>query len=118
VWGPYFFEEDDVTVTVTSDRYCAMLENFLRPKSDDELFDEYGAGNVWFQQDGATAHTSRRSLEILREMFPGHVVSLRGDIEWPLLSPDLSSCDFFSGATSKPRHTNTVPKLWKVLRRR
>jgi hypothetical protein len=32
VWGPYFFEEDDVTATVTSDRYCAMLENFLRPK--------------------------------------------------------------------------------------
>jgi hypothetical protein len=24
-------EEDDVTVTVTSDRYCAMLETVLRP---------------------------------------------------------------------------------------
>jgi hypothetical protein len=54
-----------------------MLENFLRPKVDD-LFADHGAGNVWFQQDGATAHTSRRSLGILREMFPGHVVSLRG----------------------------------------
>jgi hypothetical protein len=39
--GPYFFEEDDVTVTVTSDRYCAMPENFLRRKLDD-LFDEHG----------------------------------------------------------------------------
>jgi hypothetical protein len=58
VWGLYFFEEDDVTVTVTSDLYCAMLENFLRPKLDD-LFDEHGAESVWFQQDGATAHTSR-----------------------------------------------------------
>jgi hypothetical protein len=54
-----------------------MLENFLRPKLDD-LFDDHEAENVWFQQDGATAHTSRRSLGILREMFPGHVVSLRG----------------------------------------
>jgi hypothetical protein len=49
-----------------------------RPKLDD-LFDEHGAENVWFQQDGATAHASRRTLGILREMFPGHVVSLRGD---------------------------------------
>jgi hypothetical protein len=77
VWGPYFFEEDDVTVRVTSDRYCAMLENFLWPKLDD-LLDEHGAENVWLQQDGATAHASRRSLGILREMFPGHAVSLRG----------------------------------------
>jgi hypothetical protein len=79
-----FFEEDDVTVTVTSDRCCAMLENFLRPKLDD-LFYEHGAENVWFQQVGATAHTSRRPLGILREMFPGHVVSLHGDIGWLLI---------------------------------
>jgi hypothetical protein len=65
VWGPYFFEGDNITVTVTSDQYCAMLENILRPKLDD-LFDEHGAEHVWFQQDGATAHTSCCSLGILR----------------------------------------------------
>jgi hypothetical protein len=48
VCGPYFFEEDDITVTVTSDRYCAMLEYLLRPKLDD-LLDKHGAENVWFQ---------------------------------------------------------------------
>jgi hypothetical protein len=85
---------DDVTITVTSDRYCAMLENFLQPKLDD-LFYKYGAENVWFQQDGATAHTSRRSLGILREMFRGYVVSLHGDFGWPPRSPDLIPCDFF-----------------------
>jgi hypothetical protein len=71
-----------------------MLENFLRPKLDD-FFNEHGAENVWFQQDGATAHISRRSLAILRERFPGHVVSLHGDIGWPTRSPDLSPFDFF-----------------------
>jgi hypothetical protein len=45
VWSPYFFEEGDFTVTVISDRYCAMLENFLRPKLGD-LIDEHGAENV------------------------------------------------------------------------
>ena len=32
VLGPCFFEEDDVTVTVNSDRYCAMLQNFFQPQ--------------------------------------------------------------------------------------
>jgi hypothetical protein len=70
VWGPYLFEEGYVTVMVTTDQYCAMLENFLWPKLND-LFDEHGAENVWFQQDGATAHTPCRSHRILREIFPG-----------------------------------------------
>ena len=75
MWGPYFF----------------MLQNFLWPKLD-ELEEKY----VWFQQDGATTHTSCRSLSILREVFPGHLISLRGDIGWPARSPDLTPCDFFS----------------------
>jgi hypothetical protein len=28
-------------------------------------------------------------------MFPGHAVSLRGDIGWPPRSPDLTPYDFF-----------------------
>ena len=87
ILGPYFFEEDNVN----SERYCVLLDTFLRPRLD-ELDDR---NNVWFQQDGATAHTSRRSMRILREMFPGHLISLRGDIGWPARSPDLNPCDFF-----------------------
>ena len=33
VWGPYFFEEGGATVTVTSDRYCEMLEEISSSKS-------------------------------------------------------------------------------------
>ena len=28
-------------------------------------------------------------------MFPGHLISLRGDMSWPARSPDLNLCDFF-----------------------
>jgi hypothetical protein len=66
-----------------------MLEKFPWPKLDD-IFDEHEAENVWFQQDSAAAHTCRRSLGILSEMFPGHVVSLRVDIRWLPRSPNLS----------------------------
>lgn len=89
--GPYFFEEGGVTVTVTSNRYCEMLENFLRPK-----IEEYENNDVfWFQQDGATAHTARCSRAVLQKMFPGRLISLRENITWPPRSPDLSPCDYF-----------------------
>lgn len=90
IWGPYFFEEDNVAVTVNSNRYCVMINTFLRPKVN-ELNDR----DIWFQQDGATSHTSRRAIGILRDMFPGRLISLRGDIGWPARSPDLNPCDFF-----------------------
>jgi hypothetical protein len=52
-----------------------MLENFLRPKID-EYGEEHNLEDFWFQQDGATANTARRQRAILKEMFPGRVVSL------------------------------------------
>jgi len=35
VVGPYFFEEVGETLTVTSNRYCEMLENFLWPRLEE-----------------------------------------------------------------------------------
>jgi hypothetical protein len=57
--GPYFFEENNRTVTVTAARYQVMLA--LLELLDDE------DGELWFQQDGATAHTARASMALLRE---------------------------------------------------
>jgi hypothetical protein len=53
--GPYFFE-DRCSVTV---HYVEMLQNFLTPElgcRGTEL------STIWFQQDGATAHTARASM--------------------------------------------------------
>lgn len=113
IWGPYFFEENNVTVTVNSDRYCEMLETFVRPK----LTYFHDMNRVWFQQDGATAHTSRRSMEVLREMFPGHVISLRGDIGWPARSPDLNPCDYFLWGYLKSKVYINRPQSIEQLKR-
>ena len=112
IWGPYFFEENNVTVTVNSNRYCDMLETFLRPK----LNMLHDMDNVWFQQDGATAHTSRRAMGILREMFPGHLISLRGDIGWPARSPDLNPCDFFLWGYLKSKVYSNRPQSIEELK--
>ena len=34
-------------------------------------------------------------MTIVRNMFPGQLISRFGDVPWPPLSPDLSTCDFF-----------------------
>lgn len=91
--GPYFFENNrGQTITVTSERYCEMINSFLR----NELRNSSIANrNSWFQQDGATAHTAHVSMNVLRELFPRKIISRHGDIPWPARSPDLSPCDFF-----------------------
>ncbi|PNF36352.1 hypothetical protein B7P43_G00525 [Cryptotermes secundus] len=49
---------------------------------------------TFFQQDGATCHTTRASMADVNNLFPDHVISRYGDIIWPAWSPDLSTCDF------------------------
>jgi len=68
VLDPYFFEDNEgAAVTATSERYEAMLRNFCEP----ELHRcGINLSSVWFQQDGATAHTTRASMSVLREMSP------------------------------------------------
>lgn len=113
--GPYFFESGGSTVTVNSVRYCEMLENFLLPKME-EYGEEYDTEAFWFQQDGATAHTARRSRQILQEQFPGRLISLRGDIPWPPRSPDLSPCDFFLWGYLKAEVYKVRPRTLEALK--
>lgn len=58
------------------------------------------------QQNGAMTHTSRNSMNVLRENFPGRSISRYGDIPWPARSSDLTSCDYFYGATLRLRCIN------------
>jgi len=54
-------------------------------------------------------------MTIVRNMFPGHLISRFGDVPWSLRSPDLSTCDFFLWGnlkshvyTHKPHTTNDL----------
>jgi hypothetical protein len=46
-----------------------MLNTFLRPQMKRQRL--YNMQNVYFQQDGATPHTARLSMDVVRRMFPG-----------------------------------------------
>jgi hypothetical protein len=93
VIGPYFFEGKDArAVTNTFASYVEMLWNFLTLELSHQGTELL---TIWFQQDDGTAHTARASMEVIHEIFPEHVISLRGKIPWPAHLPDLSSCDYF-----------------------
>jgi len=90
--GPYFFENDnEETVTVNSERYVTMLEGFVEPQLRRLGIDPEA---LLFQQDGATAHTARNSVAVVREMF-GTVISRFGDIAWPGRSVARPYCTRF-----------------------
>ena len=73
--GPYFCkDENGATVTVDAERYIHMLNTFLRPQMKRQRL--HNVQNVYFQQDGATPHTARLSMDVVRRMFPGRVISL------------------------------------------
>jgi len=88
--GPYFFEDKDRnTITVTSQRYTEMINEFLSPNLPPNN------GTLWFQQDGAMPHTAVISIAALRRLLPQWVISCLGDVPWPPRSPDLTAPDFF-----------------------
>ena len=70
---PFFFENDaGNAVTVNGERYRAMLTNFLWPQIDTMNVDD-----LWFQQDGATCHTSRLTIDLLRTKFNDRIIRRR-----------------------------------------
>lgn len=109
--GPYFFEENGVAVAVNSARYRHMIEEFFLPR-----LEEMDVGEVWFQQDGATAHTARNVMTVLRQRFPGRLISLRGDLQCPARSPDLAPCDYFLWGYLKSLVYSDRPRTLDQLR--
>ena len=115
--GPFFFQTaNGQAVTVNGERYGEMLKGYFIP-----AVDNMDLVNPFFQQDGATCHTTRENMSVLRSRFPGHVISRFGDIEWPARSPDLSQLDFFLWGYLKGRvyrgNPTTLDQLKDVIRR-
>jgi hypothetical protein len=94
VIGPYFFEDETGSaVAVTSERCIQVVNEVLFPELRCRDIDP---AIFWFQQDGKTSHSVRRSMNTLRNVFERGMICRYGDISGPALSVDLSACDFFS----------------------
>jgi hypothetical protein len=77
-------------------RMVTTWENFLTPEVCHLCI-----RNIWFQQDGATSHTARICMDMLRNILLGWHISRFRDFTWSPWSPDLTAPDFFLWGTLK-----------------
>jgi hypothetical protein len=107
-WALIFEGDDGVFVTVNAERYNHTLETFFLPEMRRR---NWNMSTAWFQQDGATAHTARLSMNTLRAAFPGRLLSWFGYIQWPSKSPDLTAAYFLWGYLKAQVFAHTLPDI-------
>ncbi|GFU80088.1 DUF4817 domain-containing protein [Trichonephila clavipes] len=96
--GPYFFKNDEGhNVTVNGDRYRAMITNFFIPELNNHDVQE-----LWFRQDGATCHTARATIDLLKDMFGDRLISRFEPVNWPPKSCDFTPLYYFLRGYVKP----------------
>ncbi|GFV19937.1 uncharacterized protein TNCV_3578971, partial [Trichonephila clavipes] len=80
-------------VTVNGDRYRAMsiINFFSFPKLNNHDVQE-----LWFQQDGATCHTARATIDLLKDTFGDRLISRFGPANWPPRSCGFNTARLFS----------------------
>ena len=97
-WALLFENDDGRTATVNQVNYRQMIKGFFIPelrRLARNQGNEIQMRTQWFQQDGAPPHTAKATREFLQTQFPGRLISLYEDNEWPPYSPDLTPPDFF-----------------------
>ncbi|GFW33706.1 uncharacterized protein TNCV_2212381 [Trichonephila clavipes] len=67
-----------------------MITNFFIPELNNHDIQE-----LWFQQDGATCHISRATIDLLKDTFGDRLFSRFGPVNWPPRSCDLTPLDYF-----------------------
>ncbi|GFU99707.1 uncharacterized protein TNCV_338221 [Trichonephila clavipes] len=77
-------------IVVNGDGYRAMITNFFIPELNNHDVQE-----LWFQQDGATCHTARATIDLLKDTFGDHLISRFGPVNWPPRSCDLTPLHYF-----------------------
>ena len=96
-------------IPANSERYRNMISNYFWNKIVDVDMD-----NVYFQQDGATSHTTQIII-LLQTKFGERVILRNGNIAWPARSCDLTPMDFFLWGYLKSRLYSNCPTTIKQL---
>ena len=84
-----------------------MLNEFLFPKIKEE--DNY---NIWFQQNGATCHTAKATLDVLRPVFEDRIISRRADVVWAPRTP----LDYYLWVAVKDKCYTDKPEIFDALK--
>ncbi|GFW21533.1 hypothetical protein TNCV_1533561 [Trichonephila clavipes] len=55
----------------------------IRHLKDPCELNNHGVQELWFQQDGATCHTARATIDLLKDTFGDRLISRFGPVNWP-----------------------------------
>ncbi|GFX37557.1 tc3a_0 protein [Trichonephila clavipes] len=69
------------------------VETPLHLEKTDCLLNNHDVQELWFQQDGATCHTARATIDLLKDTFGDRLISRFGPVNWPPC--DLTPLDYF-----------------------
>ena len=102
----------DIGATVTGQVYLDMLQKVVWPAI------KYTATrrDYWFQQDGATPHTTVPVRAYLEKKFGDRVISRNMNHPWPAKSPNLSPLDFYFWSVAMTKLRNHQPKTLNELK--
>ncbi|XP_071056990.1 uncharacterized protein [Onthophagus taurus] len=78
---------------LNAERYLNILTNHIERYVDGLPLRD--AEKLYFQHDGAPAHTARRITDFLNINFEDNWIGSSGNHRWPPRSPDLTPLDFF-----------------------
>ncbi|GFV93426.1 uncharacterized protein TNCV_1987421 [Trichonephila clavipes] len=76
------------TTLVNGDRYRAMITNFFIPELNNHDVQE-----LWFQQDGATCHTARATIDLLKDTFVTSFLGKGKKADLIKLAIELGECE-------------------------
>ncbi|GFT45865.1 uncharacterized protein TNCV_2250121 [Trichonephila clavipes] len=77
-----------------SDEAHFWLNGYVN-KQNCRIWSEANPSELWFQQDGATCHTARATIDLLKDTFGDRLISRFGPVNWPPRSCDLTPLDYF-----------------------
>ena len=94
ILDPVWFEDEQTkkSISVNTSEYVKMLKKSILPKL--KVMPKFKSKKIWWQQDGASCHCSKESLDFLKSVFGDRIISRRCDVCWPAASPDLNPLDF------------------------
>lgn len=98
--------------SVNGETYLQMLQQDIWPRVSRTVSQH----QTWFQQDGATVHTTISAREWLHEKFGQRVISRFTDRPWPAKSPDLSPLDYWFWSVAMQELSRNPPSSIEELK--
>ena len=77
--------------------------------------EEEDIGNIWFQQNSTTCHTTEATLDVLRSILQDRISSRRADIIWPPRSCDLTPLYYYLWGAVKDKSYGDKPETIDAL---